>query len=104
MKIGSAERADEIYRRGEAGLRSPSQRCTRALPGRLGLIYFRVIRESQEEEWKNVQKTLSMAIRVNEHRVEGSQPGPQGKQVLTIKPGGVRPRPCSSPCVVPPGK
>lgn len=86
MKIGSADRADEIYRRGEAGLRFAAEPTPpRSLPGRQGLIYFRVLRESQEEEWKNVQKSLSMAIRLNEHRITGDI---QGKQVLTVKPGG----------------
>jgi type VI secretion system protein ImpJ len=106
MKIGSGERADEIYRRGEAGLRfAPESAPPRALPGRPGLIYFRVIRESQEDEWKNVQKTLSMAIRVNEHRVEGGSQGLQGKQVLTIKPGGGQTSTLQFTLyVVPPGK
>jgi type VI secretion system protein ImpJ len=86
MKIGSSDRADEIYRRGEAGLRfAHEDQPPRALPKRPGLTYFRVNREASQEEWQNVQRTLSMAIRLNEHRVVGDI---QGKQALTVKVGG----------------
>ena len=86
MKIGSSERVDEIYRRGEAGLRFAHEpQPPRALPNRPGLTYFRVNRDGSQDEWQNVQRTLSTAIRLNEHRVVGDI---QGKQVLTVRVGG----------------
>jgi type VI secretion system protein ImpJ len=50
-----------------------------------GLIYFQVSRESQLEEWQNVQKSLTLAIRMNENRIAGNI---QGQRILTIKTGG----------------
>jgi type VI secretion system protein ImpJ len=83
MKIGSSDRADEIFRRGMAGLRfAHSPRPPRALPSVPGLIYFQVDRESQQDEWANVQKSLTLALRLNEHRIAGNI---QGQRVLTIK-------------------
>jgi hypothetical protein len=46
------------------------------------LIYFKVDRESQQDEWANVQKSLTLALRLNEHRIAGNI---QGQRVLTIK-------------------
>ena len=86
MKIGSADRVDRIYQHGQAGLKfTHSSLPPRALPSAAGLIYFQVSRESQKEEWLNVQKSLTLAIRLNENRVAGNI---QGQQVLTIKTGG----------------
>ena len=86
MKIGSSERADEIYLRGQAGLRFVhAPQPPRALPTAPGLVYLQVLRESQQEEWQNVQRSLTLAIRLNETRVAGNI---QGQQVLTIRYGG----------------
>jgi type VI secretion system protein ImpJ len=86
MKIGSSDRVDEIFRLGQAGLRfAHSPVPPTALPGRPGLIYFQVGRESQLEEWHNVQRSLTLAIRLNENRVVGSI---QGLEELTIRTGG----------------
>jgi type VI secretion system protein ImpJ len=83
MKIGSSDRVDDIFKRGQAGLRfAHNPRPPRALPSLPGLIYFQVNRESQLEEWQNVQKSLTVAIRLNEHRIAGDI---QGQRVLTIK-------------------
>jgi type VI secretion system protein ImpJ len=85
MKIGSSDRADDIYRLGMAGLRfAHSPRPPRALPSAPGLIYFQVDRGSQQGEWQNVQKSLTLAIRLNENRIAGDI---QGRRVLTIKTG-----------------
>jgi hypothetical protein len=85
MKIGSSDRADDIYRLGQAGLRfAHSPRPPRALPSAPGLIYLQVDRGSQQGEWQNVQKSLTLAIRLNEHRIAGDI---QGRRVLTIKTG-----------------
>ena len=67
---------------------APRGPCRR-LPG---LIYFQVSRESQQGEWQNVQKSLTLAIRLNENLIAGNI---QGQRVLTIKTGGSR-RPRSS--------
>jgi type VI secretion system protein ImpJ len=86
MKIGSADRVDEIFKRGMAGLRfSYTNIPPRALPNRPGLIYFQVDRNSQKEEWDNVQRTLSLAVRVNENLIVGDI---QGQREITIKTGG----------------
>lgn len=86
MKIGSSERVDEIYLRGQAGLRFVhAPRPPRALPTAPGLVYLQVLRESNAEEWQNVQRSLTLAIRLNETRVAGNI---QGQQTLTIRFGG----------------
>ena len=50
-----------------------------------GSNYFQVSRDSQLEEWQNVQRSLTLAIRLNENRIVGNI---QGQRVLTIKTGG----------------
>jgi type VI secretion system protein ImpJ len=86
MKIGSSDRVDDIFRLGQAGLKfAHSARPPRALPSVSGLIYFQVSRESQLEEWQNVQRSLTLAIRLNENRIAGNI---QGQRILTIKTGG----------------
>jgi type VI secretion system protein ImpJ len=86
MKVGSSDRVDAIYRLGQAGLRfTHAPRPPRALPAQPGLIYFQINRESQQAEWQNVQKSLTLAIRLNENLIAGDI---QGEQVLTIKTGG----------------
>jgi type VI secretion system protein ImpJ len=50
-----------------------------------GLVYFQVNRESQQQEWQKVQRSLTMAIRLNENLIVGNI---QGQRVLTIKHGG----------------
>jgi type VI secretion system protein ImpJ len=86
MKVGSSERVDTIFRMGQAGLRfSYCPHPPRALPAMPGLIYFQVSRESQEAEWAHVQKSLTLAIRLNENLIVGNI---QGQRVLTIKTSG----------------
>ena len=85
MKIGSSTTVDRIYQRGLSGLRfvhNPNP--PRALPRQAGLVYLEVDREAQLEEWQNVQKSLTLAIRLNEHRIEGSI---EGQKTLTIRMG-----------------
>ena len=86
MKIGSSDRVDRIYQLGQAGLKfTHSPTPPRALPVIKDLIYFQVSRESQQEEWLNVQKSLTLAIRLNETRIAGNI---QGQRILTIRAGG----------------
>lgn len=86
MKVGSSDRVDTIFRMGQAGLRfSYCPHPPRALPSVPGLIYFQVSREAHEAEWAHVQKSLTLAIRLNENLIAGNI---QGQRVLTIKTGG----------------
>jgi type VI secretion system protein ImpJ len=86
MKIGSSDRVDRIFQLGQAGLKfAHAPVPPRALPTLPGLTYLQVSRESQQEEWQNVQKSLTLAIRLNETRVVGSI---EGQRVLTIRTGG----------------
>ncbi len=80
MKIGSAERVEEIYKYGSAGLKFEYKAGP---PGVLpsGRTYFQVNRESQQEEWLDVQKSLTLAIRLNEKHIQGSI---QGQHELKI--------------------
>ncbi|MCI0377801.1 MAG: type VI secretion system baseplate subunit TssK [Gemmataceae bacterium] len=85
MKIGSSQRVDEIFDRGSAGLKfTPSPTPPRALPSLPDLVYFQVSRESQQTEWQDVQKSLTLAIRLNQQRIAGTI---QGQKILTIKTG-----------------
>jgi type VI secretion system protein ImpJ len=86
MKVGSSDRVDAIYRLGAAGLRfTHSPHPPRVLPSHPGLIYFQINRESQQSEWQNVQRSLTLAIRLNENLIAGDI---QGQRVLAIKTGG----------------
>lgn len=85
MKIGSSERVDDIFRLGQAGLKfTHAPRPPRSLPALPGLIYFQVRRESLEAEWQNVQRSLTLALRLNENLIAGNI---QGQRVLTIRSG-----------------
>jgi type VI secretion system protein ImpJ len=86
MKMGSSERVDNIFRLGQAGMRfAHSLRPPRALPALPGQIYFQVSRDAAEGEWQHVQKSLTLAIRLNENLIAGNI---QGQRILTIKTAG----------------
>jgi len=86
MKIGSSDRVDEIFRQGAAGLRfAYAEHPPRSLPSQPGLTYFRVDRESQREEWDQVGRSLSLAIRLNENLIVSNI---QGQRTLSIRLGG----------------
>ena len=57
----------------------------RVLPAEPGLIYFEVGRGS--EEWQNVQRSMSLAVRLNEKGIEGTI---NGQTVLNVKTGSGR--------------
>jgi type VI secretion system protein ImpJ len=85
MKIGSSDRVDDIFRLGQRGLifaHAPNP--PRALPSLQGLTYFQINRDSQPEEWTRVHKSLTLAIRLNERRIEGNI---EGQRVLRINTG-----------------
>jgi type VI secretion system protein ImpJ len=86
MKVGSSEHVDALFRLGQAGLRfthTPSP--PRALPAVPGQIYFQVSRDPPGGEWQNVQRSLTLAIRLNEAMILGNI---QGQRVLTIRTPG----------------
>jgi type VI secretion system protein ImpJ len=83
MKIGSSERVDAIFLMGQAGLRFlPCPTPPRILPALPGQIYLQVGRDAPGGEWQNVQKSLSLAIRVNEKLIAGNN---DGQRVLRVK-------------------
>lgn len=85
MKLGSSERVDSIFRLGQAGLKfeyRPSP--PKVLPDRTGQTYFQIANAAGHPEWQNLLRSLSLALRVNEHRVVGSI---QGEHVLSIRVG-----------------
>jgi type VI secretion system protein ImpJ len=85
MKIGSSDRVDRIFEVGTSGLKFSHRAQPRSLPAVQGLIYFQVDRDSQPAEWQHVQRSLTLAVRLNEHRIAGNI---QGEQTLTIKHSG----------------
>lgn len=85
MKIASSDRVEDVYTRAQRGLIfTYSSHPPRALPSNPGLIYFQVDRGSQKSEWDNVQKSLTLAIRVNENKIEGTI---DGQRDFRIKAG-----------------
>lgn len=86
MKVGSSDRVEDIFTRGMAGLRfAHSAIPPRALPNRPGLVYFQIDRIMQKEEWDSVRKSLTLAVRLNEHRIAGNI---QGQRTLQVKTTG----------------
>jgi type VI secretion system protein ImpJ len=86
IKIGSSDRVDAIYTRGSAGLRfAHTPQPPAVLPNVPGLIYFQINRDSQPDEWKNVQKSLALAVRLNETRIDSNI---QGEKTLTVRTNG----------------
>jgi type VI secretion system protein ImpJ len=82
MKIGSSIKVDEIFDRGSAGLEfTPHARPPRALPATAGLVYFQINRDSQKEEWDNVRRSLTLAIRLNQSRIVGNIQGQRSLQI-----------------------
>ncbi|MGL5097285.1 MAG: type VI secretion system baseplate subunit TssK, partial [Planctomycetia bacterium] len=82
MKVGGSERVDAVFRLGLAGLKfTHSPRPPRALPQISGLVYFQIARDAASSEWQQVQKSLTLAVRINENRIAGDI---QGRRTLTI--------------------
>jgi type VI secretion system protein ImpJ len=90
MKIGSSDRVDQIFERGLKGLEfTHAVQPPRVLPSIQGLTYFQVNREAQKSEWAEVQRSLALAIRVNQNRiVVGAGGNLEGQRVLELKPQG----------------
>jgi type VI secretion system protein ImpJ len=86
MKIGSSDRVDTIFTRGQEGLRfTPCPRPPRDLPSAPNLTYFDMPRDTNSAEWQHIQRSLSVAIRLRENDIVGNI---QGQRELTIRTGG----------------
>lgn len=86
MKIGSSDRVDTIFTKGQEGMRfTHAPRPPRDLPAAPNLTYFEVSRESSTNEWAHVQKMKTLAVRIQERDVVGSI---DGQKELTIRTGG----------------
>lgn len=86
MKLGSSDRVDTIFRMGEQGLRfAHTPRPPGALPTPPGMVYFQLNRDTASAEWQHVQKSLMLALRLNENLIAGNV---QGQRILTIKTAG----------------
>ena len=75
MKVGSSDRIEMIYRMGDIGLKFshvPDRELPLALPRDKGLTYFQINREQQQNEWQQVERSLTLAIRFNENRIVGN--------------------------------
>jgi type VI secretion system protein ImpJ len=92
MKIGSSDRVDVIFERGLKGLEfTHAAQPPRVLPSIAGLTYFQVNRDSQKTEWEQVQKSLALAIRVNQNRIAvGGEGSLQGQRILELKAQGAQ--------------
>jgi type VI secretion system protein ImpJ len=102
MKIASSERVDEIFRMGKEGLRvTHCPRPPRALPSLAGLNFFQILREANAAEWQHVQRSLALAIRLNEGLIVGDI---QGQRVLTVQAGSRKTTMQFTLYVVPPEK
>jgi type VI secretion system protein ImpJ len=84
MKVGAGDRVDGLYRLGQAGLRF--EPCPRPgmIPETPGEVFFQVSRDAPRE-WPNVQRSLTLALRLNENRVVGNI---QNQRVLTVRTAG----------------
>jgi len=85
LKIGSSDRVDTIFTKGQEGLRfTHAPYPPRDLPSGDKLTYFEVSRESATNEWAAVQKAKTLAIRLLERDIVGSI---DGQRDLTFKTG-----------------
>ena len=83
MKLGSSDRVDDIFRQGSAGLKFIHEpQPPTALPMPAGQVYFRIHRDPHDQEWQHVQKSLTLAVRVNENFIAGNI---QGQRLLSVK-------------------
>ena len=86
MKIGSADRVETIFTRGQEGLRfTHSANPPRDLPSAKALTYFEIDRLATLPEWQSVQSSLTLAIRLREGDIVGSI---DGQRELSIRTGG----------------
>jgi type VI secretion system protein ImpJ len=85
MKVGSADQVDSIYRQGKAGLHIRHDPYPpRVLPAPPDLVFFHLDRDRHPDEWSAVQRSLTLAVRLNERLIAGAI---QGKEELVIRSG-----------------
>jgi type VI secretion system protein ImpJ len=84
-KIGSSDRVDKMYRERRPCLNFVQRTAPRSLPNVKGLTFFQVDRDAQPAEWDHVKRSHTLAVRLNERRVEGSI---ENHEELTIKHNG----------------
>lgn len=83
MKLGSANRVDEIFRHGQRGLRFQlAPLPPRALPKDPDLFYFEIDRSAEPEEWGRIKGTLKMAVRLAEQLFAGPI---EGEKIISIR-------------------
>jgi type VI secretion system protein ImpJ len=86
MKVGSSDRVEAIFSQGSTGLRfTYVPQPPAALPAVPGQIYFQILRDTQPEEWRYVQQSLILALRLNERHIEGNI---QGERTLVVRING----------------
>jgi type VI secretion system protein ImpJ len=85
MKIGSESRVDDMYKLGMQCLKFSPRAKPPSLPPSAGWTFFEVDREAAPEEWRFVQSSYTLAIRLNERRVEGTI---DEKEELTFRHAG----------------
>jgi type VI secretion system protein ImpJ len=94
MKVGSADRIEEIYGAGDEGLtfsHVPERELPSDLPKDIDnkvLTYFQINRGQQKAEWQYVKESLKLAIRFNETMIVGSI---DRKDEVTLRVGGEMP-------------
>ncbi len=82
MKIGAGSAVDELYRLGRAGLRFDYRNePPRCLPMRPGRVFFDVDPQAAEDQWDEVRRGLSLAIRFNENLIAGDV---QGQRAIDV--------------------
>lgn len=83
MKLGSSDRVDDLFRQGSSGVRfAHAAQPPQALPSPAGQAYFLVKRDPTDSEWQYVQRTLTLALRLNENYLVGNV---HGQRVLNVK-------------------
>ena len=83
MKVGSSERVEQIYQMGDFGVQfAHSQSPPQALPRTEGLSYFQIARDAEQYEWQFIERSLTLAIRLNELVVTGNI---DRQQVLALR-------------------
>ncbi|MFO0812372.1 MAG: type VI secretion system baseplate subunit TssK [Gemmatales bacterium] len=86
MKIGSADRVETIFTRGQEGLRfTHAPNPPRDLPPGKALTFFEIDRMATLPEWQAVQSSLTLAIRLREGDIMGSI---DGQRELSIRTAG----------------
>lgn len=92
MKIGSGDRVDRMFTQGWQSLQfTHAPHPPRILPSSPDLTFLQVNRDSQKSEWAEVQRSLTLAIRMNHGRfVLGPNGDIHNQRVLTLTQHGAK--------------